>query len=533
MKILIPAILISMGSSFAQMSYKYELPFRMDEFRTLGSGHDAEVHEERPYTCVDFVAKNIDGTPSINTRFKSEFVSSSNEILETLDIKGNFSADYKVSELFGGNTTLSSHYNKYFKMNSSDIALMISFQQDHGREGTMEAKIKPEYQQILDAGEYEQFKELCGTHYINMVQKKSLVMVLVKISGLSSTSKKDFILNFKQKFSTSFLSASGELSLDYQRFIQQMKKMTSVKIEFFSVGGNGVKDITSIINGVQGENLQSIITGIADFARNVDQSNAAPVKYSAVVYPGYPLRPLDLTAKQARALDENIEALTFAKESVNNLIEQGDVYSSYSSVMEDYLLDQQDRGRVIIEKCFYEKECDMKVLKKMPVLTKDNLFEKSDVKVNCHYEKFYKENTAIGSYLSSIDVVADGHFYFGDYVNSIDVYKLYDSSFSLVADDTSGSSSSWSDVKYDDFYLAKYWFNKWSAKIDSVQAEFTRDSNRKAIFSAKNLKSSKRVLEVLKDSQYWIKANQFNQADDYLYLLGAANMRSCPYYKPL
>ncbi len=171
----------------------------------LGKGVTKSFPLNRHFNCFDMsqaVFKSIDHiglSGAVASEMKISLVTNKKELDSILGISGKISAHasfIKALEKVGlPAVTLAGGYGKKDSLDESSIALVISVESDFGRyelvqQNGDELALKPQYQTMLEGGQYDAFVKKCGTHFVAQENRKGRVTAVIKISQLTKEKKR-------------------------------------------------------------------------------------------------------------------------------------------------------------------------------------------------------------------------------------------------------------------------------------------------------------------------------------------------------
>jgi hypothetical protein len=516
--VLFTAGLIFLNNGHAQMKRSYDMPFNPDRVQALGVGFDAIDMEDRFVKCIKSEQVEIDRTPNLGTKLSSSFVGSNKEILKQLDIGVTSSMDMNFAELFSGSASFSAHYNKYFNLKEDEAAFTLVLSQDYGRQGILSSEILPKYQKLLDEGKFSEFRSQCGTHYYTLLSKRSYVMALVRMKGLSTETKSDLALRYSSSLSIPSIDMSGKLGIDYVKMVKEVEQLTNISIEFYSIGGEGVSKLSSVIANSTNNNISQMVKSISLYAESMSSSNSAPAKFKVAMYAGFPNESLNLSYREKRKLKKIL------KNTENNIIaidkleqDQGIIESHYSSYLIEYLLRQNESHKKMVDKCFTEGICNIEIPNELKAFTIDKSLDKKIIEVNCQYEQFKGRE-----YLSTIKPILKANLIFPERVSALELFEFKNDSLKMI-ESSSTIGSYLGKQRTKEVYEASYWYSPLKLSI-SLKKLSSFDGSR-AIYE-KRIKS----LDQYSRSKFWLKL-KFVGEKEILYSLGSINLMNCPLVK--
>lgn len=516
-KILLGTLLLS-SLSQAQIYKTYEVPFNPDRIQGLGLGYDALYKNDSGIECVQKNIIDLDDTNNLGSKMSSNFVSNHRELLETMDIGMSMSADMTFAELFSAQGSFSAHYNKTFKLKEDEISFVLYLTQDYGRKAIVNPELKPQYQALLDEGKYEGFRELCGTHYYTLMQRKSYVVAMVKISGLSKETKKSFDAKYSSKLELDAFDIGGTFSASYKQLMQEVNKLAKVSVEFFAIGGDGIVKLTDVMNSSTSQDINAIVQGLTKYAETMTEDKAAPAKFKLNLYPGYPYDAVRLNFREKRLIDLLVKNSQRNMDLVTSLeADEGEVLDRYSDYAMKYLYDQIDSNEKMVMDCIATGNCDLKRPKDLDIITKEDSLRDIKVFGECSYKRHQGSE-----YITKLQARVKGNLYFPERVSKFELYSKQNGALKKVQLpynlNVLLSSTTW-----DNFFEADTWFKRFYTPLDTLYF----NENIQGI--ANDVKVRREAVENLLNKEYWLKI--FYEDKEILNKLGHVDLTDCPIVK--
>lgn len=513
--ILALALTSILGQANAQVFRTYEVPFNPDRVQALGLGYDALDKEDRGIECIEKNVIDLDTATNLSSKMSSTLVTSHRELLRTMDIGMNMSADMSFAELFSAEGSFSAHYHKTFKLKEDEISFVLYLSQDYGRKAIVNPVLKPSYQALIDNKDYDTFRELCGTHYYNMKQNKSYVVAMIKISGLSKETKESIDASYSSTMEMDAFDFSATFSASYNKLMTEINKLATVSIDFFSIGGSGIVKLTDVISNADTKDIKVITQALANYAETMTAANAAPAKFNLNLYPGYPADTTKLSFREKSIINELVKNSQEGMDKVQSLLaDEGEVKSRYSNYLVDYLYSQIEKNEKMVLECIAYDNCNLLRPREFEVVTKEDSLK--DIKLNsrCEYSAVNGTN-----YISKLQLRLDAKLYFPERVQYFEVLEQsngtlkklstpYDLNLHLASRNTST------------YFEADLWYKRLYASLSTNHfPQITRGG------SSDVEKIHKRIKE-LKEKVYWLK--MYYKDSEVLVKLGRVDMRNCP-----
>ncbi|MDH4466625.1 MAG: hypothetical protein QE271_01090 [Bacteriovoracaceae bacterium] len=246
---------------------------------SLGKGVSKSFPLKEYQSCVSYNPKTIhplDANNSVNTKMKISLVTNTKEMHKALGISGRIGANLAfISKLPLGDIGAQFGTEKSQDISDSSIALVISAEADYGRyelepvdneEGLI---LKAKFKQLIDQGNYKNFMQQCGTHFVIRERRRGAVHAIIKVSDLTKSKKRKLQASLqlgntnepdaevdpnniypasKPAFQgSSSVKIPASVSLGIDNFLKEAKESDgTVEIEFTTDGGGGLENQTDL-----------------------------------------------------------------------------------------------------------------------------------------------------------------------------------------------------------------------------------------------------------------------------------------------
>lgn len=518
MKAILLTSLILSGLTHAQIFKTYEVPFNPDRIQGLGLGYDALYKEDSGIECVNKTVVDLDSTTNLGSKMSSNFVSNHRELLETMDIGMNMSADMTFAELFSAEGSFSAHYNKTFKLKEDEISFVLYLNQDYGRKAIVNPELKPKYQALLDEAKYDEFRSLCGTHYYTMMQRKAYVVAMVKISGLSKETKKTFDAKYSSKLEFDAFDLGATFSANYNQLMQEVNKLAKVSIEFFAIGGDGIVKLTDVLNQSASQDINSIVGALTKYAATMTEEKAAPAKFKLNLYPGYPYQATELGFREKRLIDLLVKNSQRNMDLVRSLEEdKGEVLDRYSDFAMKYLYDQIDSNEKMVMDCIATGNCNLQRPKDLDIITKQDSLRNINLTTDCEYKTYGGTK-----YITKLQARLEAELFFPERVNKFEIYTKKEGKLSRL-ELPYNLNIHLASTNWNTFFEADTWHKRMMAALETLYF----DTNIRGI--TQDVLVRRDAIKKLQDQEYWLK--MFYDDKEILVKLGHLNLNNCPIVK--
>lgn len=301
--------------AYAQTTYfkSYKIPYSESEYMNLGLGFEPKTVENqfKSRTCIKMNAENIISNREVNFNYQSTFTSDDFSLLEYL--KASMNSSFEGSfELFNFSASSSLNYEKNFKLQKNEVALIIKAQESGAYEQLADYELKDKYKQMISQN-IDGFIEECGTHLLVKQNREAKIFVVVKFS--LSDKELSELLEYKLSANADVLDlfkVSGNLNLE-KMFEKKIKNM-SYSIEVASEGmlnASSTAEIKAEIkaNTLGAELINGFINSIkASISEAVSKRENSGVisNYIAVPYQGLNLEYVELSSRAQALMQRNI-----------------------------------------------------------------------------------------------------------------------------------------------------------------------------------------------------------------------------------
>jgi hypothetical protein len=299
----------------------------------LGKGVSKSYPLKEFQSCVSYNPKTIrplDSNNSVKTKVKISLVTNTKTMHSTLGISGKVGANLAfISKVPVGDLNAQFGMENTRDINDSSLALVISAEADYGRyeiepfDTTEGLTLKPKFQQMLAAGETNQFMQQCGTHFVIRERRRGAIHAVIKISELTKSKKRQLQASLQlgqtpannpvtpaptgdaetganrmftnptevaQAVTPSKLPANISLGVD--NFLREAKESGgSVIVEFTTDGGGGLENQTDLFS--EGKiTFESLMKTVSQYLASFAQTNlpSPDQNYNYVNLPGAPFQ---------------------------------------------------------------------------------------------------------------------------------------------------------------------------------------------------------------------------------------------------
>ena len=244
----------------------------------LGSGFDpADLTESRQECLVYDEERRMDGKGARGSSLDFNIVESKKDLYNRI----GFSATASAQAYFVRGKAKTSYLDQ-FSFNENSLQIAIIGRVDYGRVQMRNPRLKPEYQQLINDGQFTIFSNLCGSHYVSEEVRSASVVAMISIHNISEKHIRKFDSSFGM--SGGFGAYSGKLKTKIEAFLLEAAKESQINIKVFTMGGTGIislKDMVKESEDINGTSQE--VTKIRDtmfnYMNTMTVDHAVPVSF--------------------------------------------------------------------------------------------------------------------------------------------------------------------------------------------------------------------------------------------------------------
>lgn len=201
--------------------------------------------------------------------------------------------DASVLSFSGGGSL---DFSSDIDITENDATVVIQGRTQYGDDllDLSDLKYIPNAQTLIDKGNLEGFKNLCGNELISQVSYGNQISIVVSIHGLTDDEK--ISINSSAQASGGFdvLSASARSKIN--SMIEHSSTSTDVRMQAFVRGGEGLPDLKDLVAETMSNNpnLDQLAHGISNIFQQLTPQNAAVIGFTTQPYPGVDLSDVNL-----------------------------------------------------------------------------------------------------------------------------------------------------------------------------------------------------------------------------------------------
>lgn len=419
------------------------IPYDSLSALALGDGVEISRLDSPAGNCIDLANSPIKqdipgGTIQINAQIS---VITSVQDLETklnrsLGVEASASGNYLKVASGSASTKFTEEYESFIQESTSSLMVSVRISADHGRDW-LDYRLKPEFQTLLDNESYDQFRQLCGTHFVRAVKREAYLEYNITVNGLSRLEKETLSesasvsLEGKGGMGQVF-SASGSLSTEqkFSRFIKTASQFGTVDIQARLVGAPGIDSLSPSLNttATSGqESLQAFFSNLSLIASSFKDTDGAPSQMILLKYNGLP--EFDASYTRFYILGEITRKMLI----VRSAIKQNEaIRSALPEMWEDYFkadLSGLERAETLLlaayTRCYDLEECSPSLPSDHDALTINDVLFDGTLRANCGMDALVTVGSQQYRAMSDVAVYWRGWMRFPNHISLADVSAYY------------------------------------------------------------------------------------------------------------
>jgi hypothetical protein len=273
--------LLAGGMSHGQAPKYYE--FHPQSIMALGRGFTVADLTQAKQECITFDQDLLDGNSSLSTEAYIQLASNFQTLRQALAMDASIDISYLI---FTGNAHFSISQENL--MRSDDVSLVMTFKSEYGRVGMKNVKIEDFAQRMLDQHLLKQFEAVCGSQMALIKRRGASVSAIITLHSVDTTARSKMSGSLGAKVDLGIIS--GDLKSTITGEIDRAAGEGRLSIQIVSTGGEGFADLSSSVSkiGASKEKIfDQLQQGMADYLKNFNAANAAPLGYHVGPMPGY------------------------------------------------------------------------------------------------------------------------------------------------------------------------------------------------------------------------------------------------------
>lgn len=414
------------------------IPVSQGSAVTIGSGLDVDLINQQRYTCLDFVPGDVewfDGAGAVSTTANIQLVTDYKSLAKTLDLEVDYKSKADVSVLSlsaGAAVDLNVKYSDFAKDESRSLAIVLKAESDYGRKGLSNYKLKKEFSDLISQGDYAGYRGRCGTHTVVAERRKALVSVVIKISNVTSETKRSIEGLYRTSFSGSGsldiakLNAKVDAAAKWKNLIETASKVGDLSVSFESRGGAGIPDATKMLISNDPENLDNIIKALSGIGSSFTKEASSPTEYLLVSNSVFGAQIPAVDGKKLEYINSYFLRLAKIDYALGRISAYKNDYPELYSRFYSKPLAQLKGVRLnivsYIEDCVLRDVCSYMPDKNLDLLFVEDVIRPDKLVLSCRYKRYSTPvdeagNRVMQDILTNISVELDGKVRFSDYVS--------------------------------------------------------------------------------------------------------------------
>ena len=341
----------------------------------------------------------------VDFKFIRDFDQFENTFKYSYDVEANSSASF--AEIISGSSTLKSFgkFENYVKNSSDSAMIIIDAVARHGRDIIREFTLKDEYQELVDAENFDEFRRRCGTHFVRGWNRKSQIRIVIQIKNTS----RNFNLMLENTTQAGLDGSFGiadvmsgtvktKISSAISNTMKLARKFGEVTATAEATGGLGIGTILAIVNNGDLSNPQTIenlLSAIATRANDFSYENSAPEEFILVQHPQLKNEDVEFNSANFEKLGKIYKALILVDE-------RRSLYDKYKT--RDYQLweryfrvasEELDALRTVLvgayRNCRAQGDCEQTIPASVDGLLLDDFFTNGRLDASCIHTYEYED----------------------------------------------------------------------------------------------------------------------------------------------
>lgn len=411
-----------------------------DETSNLAEGDTVDIYDDPVLRerCMDVGSIEPDTAGSTEALLKFYLVTDYNDLEEKMGAKlsASLASEASFASLLNAKTSLDvgGSYSDFVKNTDQSVMLVLEASALYGRNIIREIGLKPEFRE-LQKDDPDEFRRLCGTHFIRGVRKEARIRVVYNFSSLSTTAKNTITGQFKSgyeagvKLSEIGGKAKSEISASFERTVNMANRLGRASVEVQTVGGEGISTVGKALAGSalnDTSQVSSLIQGLVDASSTFSNQNAAPIAFilaqHATVFPDQGnSRTVDFSVLERfhHAL-LRVDSLRAQYESYRQ--RNPDIWNKYFKVRSEEADALRAKVLDLLRSCRIEAQCDLDTLNGLSIsgLSLDDVLIDGSLSGLCNYRNVLP-TTPGGSELATLSSVQIEWAGKAQFLDSVDI----------------------------------------------------------------------------------------------------------------
>lgn len=271
MKIIFAVLLFSFTCFAAEKQGKYE--YHPDSVLSLGGGFNPQSLFDGYLECIEYDdSVSTDGEGAGDMEYASELITSKKEFMTHLGLSSKVSAQ----GLFINGDAGVSYLNNFSYLDNS-LTLMIMAKVSFGRTSLpQKMHLGAEFKKLLDDGKHAEFKERCGTHFVNSVKSGAFLFALIKAQDVTEKTRTEFEAHANLKVGNPIVG--GGIDNRFNSTLNSVAQSGSITIRIYANGGSGATALENIVIDKE-LSVKDITREVHRYMKTMTVRNARPISY--------------------------------------------------------------------------------------------------------------------------------------------------------------------------------------------------------------------------------------------------------------
>lgn len=398
------------------------IPYESSSALSMGDGVEITDLSAPKGNCIDLANSTVNkdivsGTVEIGASI--DVVRTIDELERKLNrslaVEASASGNYLTVASGSVASKFTSEYESFLREVNSSLIVSVRIFADHGRDW-LDYRLKPEFRQLLAEGRYEEFRRLCGSHFVRAERRESYLEFNIGVSGLSRLEKETLSKNasvslegkgsFQKVFSA---QAKGSLQDNLKSFLQRARTFGTTSITARLIGAPGIASLAPALNAASpqdSDSVDALFANLSAIAAEFRQSSGAPRERLLLAYAGLP--PSDASYLKFYVLGE----LTRKYLIVSNARRRSDELRQHLPAMwndyfahESKVIDSEiDRLSGLYARCAEAGDCRLDLPADFAALSIEDVLYDGSLRANCGMDAAYVKDGKTYRAMSDIAV---------------------------------------------------------------------------------------------------------------------------------
>lgn len=253
---------------------------------SLGRSIDIRLPTETKRDCLD---KNdwvwvesepaAPGAPSgvQSVSVMSEYIEDYRDLFDKLHINASYKGSATIKKAITVGSEGDIDWSSEFTGSYSDISYVLMAQYDFGSRRIKVPALQLPYQQLISEKRYEEFIQICGTHFAVSEERWAHAAIVVNISKLDESMKRRLQIDYKSKADIVKIG-SGEFALKAEKEIRSTRRFNIENIKFVADGGDSTK-LSKLASATEAADLKLALSAMEEYMTGIARETSAVKSY--------------------------------------------------------------------------------------------------------------------------------------------------------------------------------------------------------------------------------------------------------------